>query len=293
MLPDGYPPLDVYAQIATERTYGDMMNFSDEFLRNNAAALEYYGRKWVADPLHTWSRRWEYVFAYERLKGMADRLDFLRVLDVGSGLTFFPHFVVGRHPNISIECCDYDRQIHADAGKLVAPASPVISYSVQDISALTYPDQSFDVIYCISVLEHCDNYSEIIESLSHILKPDGRLIVTIDISLDGRSELTCENAARLIEYFLRSFVPDSDYARKVKKCDESAILTTTYALKENPSLLPWKPPRLHKSLGRFLRHGGVRNAPFDYLSCFCMGWTLRNQSANGPHGRAASEARRA
>ena len=193
------------------------------------------------------------MFAYERLGELANRqrCDRLNVLGAGSGLTFFPHFVVTRHPNISIHCSDCDPQVQIDAGGLITPAARAVSYSIQDISALTYPDASFDTIYCISVLGHCDHYTEILAGFARILKPGGRLMLTMDISPDGRSEIPREQAALLIKHLEQWFVPDSDYESMIDNLDEAQILTTAYARKMDPSLLPWGPPGWRQSLRHF------------------------------------------
>jgi len=274
MLPDGYPPLDIYLQVLEHSMFTDMENFSRTFLRNNATALKYYSKKWVADPLHTWSRRWEYVFVYERIKQTANRLPGMRVLDLGSGLTFFPHFLKARHPNISLHCCDNDPRLELDAGKLVEPAAALVSFSKQDISKLTYRDASFDALYCISVLEHCSDYDKILKGFARILKPGGRLILTFDISLDGRSEITRAQAHQLIQQIEKHFVSDSDYGMMIGECEDSQILTTRYAHEQDPSLLPWKALNPLESVRYFLRHRHVFETPFYFLTCFCMGWTL-------------------
>lgn len=285
MFPDGYPPLSVYKQITNDNNYVAMENFSDKFLQSNATILENYAQRWTRDPLHTWSRGWEYMFVYERLtlRAQMQSCDIVNILDAGSGLTFFPHFVVTRHPNISIHCSDCDPQVPIDAGGLIAPAARAVSYSVQDISALTYPDASFDTIYCISVLEHCDHYTEILAGFARILKPGGRLMLTMDISPDGRSEIPREQATRLIENLEQWFVPDSDYSSMIDNLDEAQILTTAYARKVDPSLLPWRPPGWRQSLRHFVRHGRLLKYPFSYLTCFCMGWSL-SETVDGTIG---------
>jgi 2-polyprenyl-3-methyl-5-hydroxy-6-metoxy-1,4-benzoquinol methylase len=282
MLPDGYPPLSIYKQITNESTYVAMENFSDKFLQSNATILENYAQRGTGDPLHTWSRGWEYMFVYERLTQMAQMqsCDIVKILDAGSGLTFFPHFVATMHPNVSIQCFDRDPQLKISGEKLMDSRASAVSYSVQDISALTYTGASFDVIYSISVLEHCDynNYVEILEGFVGILKPGGRLLLTVDISLDGRSEITRYQCSKLIEHLEQCFVPDSEYAIMVDMFNESEILTTAYARKVDQSLLPWQSPRWHQSLRHLVRHGRRPIVPFMHLTCFCMGWTLSSTS---------------
>lgn len=290
LLPDGFPPLSVYETIKSDITYNKMERFSDEFLRKNANVLKFYSNKWVVDPFHTWSRIWEYIFVYEKLREMAGfhNSENLNILDAGSGLTFFPHFIVNQCPNISIQCCDYDPKLETEAKKLVVQRPDSISYSKQDISKVSYENATFDAIYCISVLEHCDEYDNIIGGFARILKPGGRLILTVDISLDGKSEISREQARHLIENMKKWFDPDNDYESIINTCDESKILTTKYIHTVNPSLLPWKPPSWYQSLRHFITHGRLLKEQFPYLTCFCMSFTLR-ESANSTTGGLKNE----
>jgi SAM-dependent methyltransferase len=265
MLPDGYPLLATYLQIPDNDIYKRMENFSDRFLQTNSAILSYYSKRWVVDPLHTWSRRWEYLFVYERLKLLAEKSTPLRLLDAGSGLTFFPHFVADCHPNVLISCCDNDR--HLCAANLEVSAANAVFYIVTDISMLTYPSRSFDVVYCISVLEHCDSLDAIVKEFARVLKPNGTLIVTIDVSLDNRSKLTYEGAVDLIRLISQRFTAASDYEKKLESYDEAEILTTAYCLKNDPALLPWRQPKPHRISLR-------QRTTLDYLTCFCMSFLL-------------------
>jgi len=124
------------------------------------------------------------------------------------------------------------------------------------------------------VLEHCDRYDEILAGFARILRPGEGLILTIDISLDGRSEIPREQAAHLIEHLEQRFVPDSDYVSMVNNCDEAQILTTAHARKVDPSLLPWRRPSWRESLQHLIRHGHLLKVPFSYKTCFCMSYTL-------------------
>src|SRR5215213_8923717 len=51
--------------------------------------------KWPRDPLHTWSRVWEYPYAYHHLtrRLAASPARAPHVVDFGSGVTFFPFAV--------------------------------------------------------------------------------------------------------------------------------------------------------------------------------------------------------
>ena len=56
------------------------------------------------------------------------------------------------------------------------------------LQKLDMPNESLDVICCISVLEHTDNYGEIVREFARVLKRGGLLVLTFDLSLDGKFE---------------------------------------------------------------------------------------------------------
>jgi SAM-dependent methyltransferase len=53
-----------------------------------------------------------------------------------------------------------------------------------DITAIPHPDDSFDAILCIHVLEHVEDDRKAISELHRILAPDGFAIVLVPLDLD-------------------------------------------------------------------------------------------------------------
>src|SRR5690606_20253176 len=66
-LSSGIPNVKDYENLARSGLFLDMEAFSSAFLIRNKQHLESYSKKWVPDPLHQWSRQWEYPFVYERI----------------------------------------------------------------------------------------------------------------------------------------------------------------------------------------------------------------------------------
>ena len=70
---------------------------------------------------------------------------------------------------------------------------PAGHYTVEfvgaDLRKLPQPGNHFDIIYCLSVLEHTRGYPEILLELRRVLRPGGTLVVTFDLSLDGDSDI--------------------------------------------------------------------------------------------------------
>jgi SAM-dependent methyltransferase len=72
---------------------------------------------------------------------------------------------------------------------------------------LSFADDSFEIIYCISVLEHACNFETVVAEFERVLKPTGLLIVTFDISLDGEADIPIDRATTLLRLLNTRFRP--------------------------------------------------------------------------------------
>lgn len=79
------------------------------------------------------------------------------VLDVATGAAYIPAALArwARHQNLraSITACDISQQALA-AARTTCTGFPEIQLEWQNALALTYPDQSFDVVLCQGILHH-------------------------------------------------------------------------------------------------------------------------------------------
>ena len=89
-IPSGIPNNSYYASVVGSDTFIEMERFSREFLAAHPVVQASYG--WVSDPLHQWSRQWEYPFVYQAIREELQRRTGTAtdILDAGSGATFFP-----------------------------------------------------------------------------------------------------------------------------------------------------------------------------------------------------------
>jgi len=180
-----------------------MERFSASFLRENKALVARY--KWSPDPLHAWSRKYEYVWHAEAMRAALPSthaaalasswpdspapLDLppYVVLDAGSGFTFFDQYISSRL-GVSVTALDHDKNftfLFNGLSKSLFPDEsplPTIPYIVAAIEDTKLPDSSIDAITCVSVLEHMSSssLSATVKEFKRILKPGGRLFLTFD-----------------------------------------------------------------------------------------------------------------
>ena len=242
-LPSGIPTNNTWRSLLNSDIVHRMEVFSSSFLTQNEKILDDYGSKWVRDPLHQWSRLWEYPFAYDRLATWRSEVSekAISVLDAGSGITFFPYFLATSLPSCKVTCCDVDCTLADTFTKVESEASGHVTFDNAGLEKLPFSDSTFDAAYCISVLEHMDDSIDAIEEIARVLKPNGVFVMTFDISLDGKADIPVARAAELVSHLQRVFSGDAVCASTLQGvCDSDEILTTTSAALHDPSLLPWR-----------------------------------------------------
>ena len=204
---DGIPLVPDYEELLKSKSFKDLKKFSDRFLLENNDILRDYAKKWVSDPLHQWSRQWEYPFVFGKVQQIAEFNSKPAILDAGSGVTFFPYLVKSKFETSSVYCCDYDTMLLSLYDEINARQEKHVECSTSDLRDLPYEEEKFHMVYCVSVLEHTDDYDAIIEEFYRVLLPDGVLVVTFDISMDGTRDIDTEKAGTLLTALAELLAP--------------------------------------------------------------------------------------
>lgn len=202
----GLASLDDLATPEWKALFTHLETIQAEFIAAKPHCEDY---PWPKDPLHNCIRVWEYPFVYHHLQhcrsGMTGSPS-PRVVDLGSGATFFP-FAIARL-GYSVSAIDVDPRaktslqrasaaMHTDPGLI----TPMLS----DASSVPLQTESVDGVYCISVLEHIPDFEAVIAEVWRILRPGGVLVLTFDVDLRGNSELGPSAYKRLMEALHASF----------------------------------------------------------------------------------------
>jgi SAM-dependent methyltransferase len=66
-----------------------------------------------------------------------------------------------------------------EAWRRLAESEPNLTFEIADGRALPHADASFDHAYSVSVLEHVDGDAQALRELARVLRPGGRLVITL------------------------------------------------------------------------------------------------------------------
>jgi 2-polyprenyl-3-methyl-5-hydroxy-6-metoxy-1,4-benzoquinol methylase len=187
-----------------------LLEHEQELFLSHESQFRSAGYNWPRDPLHTWSRIWEYPYVYHHLKVWREKAGEAKptVVDIGSGVTFFP-FAVARL-GCDVICTDIDPICAGDlklAAQHVKLNVGTVGFRLAQEGRLPFEDEESVAVYCISVIEHVPNLEPMVTEIARILRPGGLLLMTLDLDLQGTSGLEVSKHKFLIELLGKYFEP--------------------------------------------------------------------------------------
>ncbi len=201
-------------------------------LKNSILIQQYTG-------YNHWSRAWEYPWAIEAamLKNRS------RILDVGGGGSPFADYLVGSGHDCYVidpslrQGVDlyFDKnksiyrnlrsfvyrttlnllKINAVEGSYSNYKNVSVKYAVQSAQCMAFPENYFDRVFCLSVMEHIPqrDWKKCIQEFERVLKPGGRLIITLDMNIN---EANNRLYSKLIDYCKLKLVGNPNYEVPIK-----------------------------------------------------------------------------
>lgn len=200
---------DIQTEVC-QNTFSVLEGQQSEFL-SHVSEFRSEEYRWPNDPLHTWSRVWEYPYVYYHLaRFMKDLVPGNRpvIADVGSGVTFFPFSIA--QLGYEVICADIDPVCEIDISRASqsVPASPGnVQFRLVSNDRLPFADGECDALYCISVLEHIPDFENTVKEMARVLKPGGICLITCDIGLDpaANTQLDTSEYGRLMPAIKQDF----------------------------------------------------------------------------------------
>ena len=269
----GIPLISDVDALLQDDLFRQHSEYNSRFLAKHGPALRGYGRHWGENPLGLWSRRWEYPFVGQRMVDFGrQQTGAIKILDAGSGVTYFDYLLCDELPSAQVVCCDYDTS-YTPMFAAINQNTPNsrVSFMQASLQSLPLEAGSIDAICCISVLEHTNRYGEILDEFIRVLRPGGVLVLTFDLSLDGRFDVPRPQAQALLEAIEARFAiePGLNAVGELARMDQKdVILSTDYVKRTNPELLPWRYPLL-KGLYDLIKGKGWSGG-FHSKSVYCL-----------------------
>ncbi|MEB2309922.1 MAG: class I SAM-dependent methyltransferase [Candidatus Brocadiaceae bacterium] len=165
--------------------------------------------KWPRDPLHTWSRVWEYPYVYYHMRKNlvhANSASLPKVVDLGSGVTFFPFIIASL--GYEVICLDIDAVCSLDierALSVLPQQQGKVNFRLIADYKLPLKSNEVDLVYSVSVMEHIHDFENTIEEVFRILKIGGLFILTIDLDLCGYLDIDLKRYYKLRECLFKYF----------------------------------------------------------------------------------------
>jgi SAM-dependent methyltransferase len=121
----------------------------------------------------TYRNRWQFV------KGVLHKYrpvdGFRRVLHIGCGEGDYDP-ILAQH-SAEVQSCDINADDVAFARALNADLTHV-HYAVQDALKLPYADQTFDLVFCLEVIEHVGAPQKLMAEIARLVTPGGLVVMT-------------------------------------------------------------------------------------------------------------------
>ncbi len=141
-------------------------------------------------PGHTYihaSKQWEYPFAVEAINAM--QTSALRIADIGGGRGALSSYLSAQGHKVTV----FDINYLWDSGHNMDMENEFIHFARErgfeadfgSVFNIPAADESFDVVTCISVVEHIPFKEYALKEMLRVLKPGGKLILTYDLILGG------------------------------------------------------------------------------------------------------------
>lgn len=128
-----------------------------------------------------WLRMWEYSRAIVESKCFGGK----KVLDAGGAGTVFSYFLSALGNDVT--AIDLNEEFVQGANKTAEEFGMKLTNEVADITSMPFEDGSFDIVFCVSVIEHIEwlGQGDAIKEISRVLKPEGIAVVTFDYGSKG------------------------------------------------------------------------------------------------------------
>jgi len=150
-----------------------------------------------------------YEFASRFLEGK-------NVIDIGCGAGYGSYMLLGAAQEVTGIDVDEEAVAHAK----INYEADNLHFTLADVAAIPFPDNSFDAAVCFEVIEHIENPLDFLKEASRIIRPDGTFIIStpngaVKISSQPNPFHVKEYTIHEFRTMLREFFPESKWTLQI------------------------------------------------------------------------------
>lgn len=148
-----------------------------------------------------------YLFVRDHLRSFSNQgLSFDEALNLGTGEGDYDGMIAGFCKNLT--ACDINEQDVAFATQLNREV-PNVQYAVENALELSFPDDSFDLLISVDVIEHVGRPERMMEEVGRVLKPGGLALITFP---SAEFPFTYDPINKVLSLFTDKKIPQGAYA---------------------------------------------------------------------------------
>jgi len=188
----------------------------------------------------------KYDFIDEMAKwGKIDALKPAKVLDVGCGIGGTSRYLAKKFgegtevTGITLSPAQVERATQLAKERGITNAK----FQVMDALAMTFPDNSFDVVWACESGEHMPDKKKYVEEMARVLKPGGRIVIATWCQRDEGGRPFSRDERRMLDFLYSEwthpyFISISDYRRLMLGTEQLKIVETDDWAK--PTIPSWR-----------------------------------------------------
>ena len=139
------------------------------------------------------------------IRSLLRTIEFENVLDAGTGTG--RHAIYLAHQGKRVSAIDFNEKMLSKAKEKARNEGLTIDFRLEDLTALSFSDNTFDLVICALALAHVENLAVPLKEFMRVLRPDGNLIIT-DLHPFVQHELGPEHQWELVEGQETVFFPN-------------------------------------------------------------------------------------
>lgn len=164
--------------------------------------------------------------------------DSKKILDVGCGIGGTSRYLAKKYTNSVVTGITLSNEQVKRASELAKDRGiSNVNFQVMDALAMTFPDNSFDIVWACESGEHMPDKKKYVEEMTRVLKPGGRIVVATWCQRDENNKPFDDKEKKMLNFLYSEwthpfFISISDYAKLMYNTKKLKVIQTDDWAKE-------------------------------------------------------------